>query len=89
MIVIVPVSAVILVTLLVTTGRAVATCTAEPLLMPFVVTMAFRLPAAGALDKFTVNNVAEAVATVPTAPESKTTVLLAAVVSKPTPTMST
>ncbi len=64
-------SAARLLTLLVTTGRAVATCTAEPLLIPFVVTMALRLPAAGAVDRFTVSSVEVAEATVPAAPESK------------------
>lgn len=57
--------------------------------MPLVVTMALRLPAAGAVEKLTVNKVDVADATVPAAPESKTTVLLAAVVSKPKPTIST
>ncbi len=75
--------------LVVMTGRVVATWIAVPLLMPLVVTMAFRLPAAGAVERFTVSSVPDAVATVPTAPESKTTELLAAVVSKPTPTIST
>lgn len=73
--------------LLVTTGRAVPTWTADPLLIPFVVTIALRLPAAGAAAKFTANNVAVAETTVPVAPESKTTVLLPAVVSKPRPTI--
>lgn len=89
LIVIVLASAARLLALLVTTGLVVATCTAEPLLMPFVVTMAFRLPAAGAVDKVTVNRVAVAEATVPAAPESNTTLLLPAVVSNPRPTMST
>lgn len=75
--------------LLVTTGRVVATCIAEPLLMLLVVTMALRLPAAGAVVKLTVSSVDVAEATVPAAPESNTTVLLAAVVSKPKPTIST
>ncbi len=57
--------------------------------MPLVVTMALRFPAAGAVVKLTVNNVEVAEATVPAAPESNTTVLLAAVVSKPKPTINT
>lgn len=57
--------------------------------MPLVVTIALRLPAAGAVERFTVSSVAVAVFTVPTAPESNTTVLFAAVVSNPKPTIST
>lgn len=78
-----------LLVLLVTTGRAVATCTAEPLFMPLVVTIARRLPAVGADEKFTASRVAVAETTVPAAPESNTTVLLPAVVSKPKPTINT
>lgn len=87
--VIVLASAARLLALLVTTGRVVATCTAAPLLMPLVVTMALRLPAAGAVDRLMVNKVDVAEATVPAAPESNTTLLLAAVESKPKPTIST
>ena len=72
---------------LVTTGRAVPTWTAEPLLIPLVVTIARRLPAAGAFPKFTANNVEVADTTVPVAPESNTTTLLLGVVSKPAPTI--
>jgi hypothetical protein len=73
----------------VTTGRAFATCTAEPLLTPFVVTTAVRLPAAAGLkENVTVRVVAVAAVIVPTAPLLKTTVLLAAVVSKPKPLMT-
>lgn len=72
---------------LVTTGRAVPTWIAEPLLMPLVVTIALRLPAAGALPKFTANSVEVADTTVPVAPESNTIVLFSGVVSKPTPTI--
>lgn len=55
--------------------------------MPLVVTIAFRSPAAGAVSKFTANKVDVADTTVPVAPESNTTVLLPAVVSKPKPTI--
>lgn len=62
--------------LLVTTGATVATCTAEPLELPSVVTTAVRLPAVvGLVVKVTVNAVAVAVLTVPTAPSLKATVL--------------
>ena len=72
--------------LLVTTGTMVETCTAVPLLRPFVVTIAVRLPAeVGAVVKLTVSVVAVAAVTVPTAPLLKTTVLLAAVVENPVP----
>lgn len=56
-------------------------------MIPLVVTIAFKLPAAGAELKFTANSVEVADTTVPVAPESNTTVLLPAVVSKPTPTI--
>lgn len=70
----------------VTTGITVATSTAAPLLILFVVTTAVRLPAvSGRVEKVTVSDVAVASVTVPTAPLLKTTVLLAAVVSKPKP----
>ncbi len=74
--------------LLVTTGVTVATCTAVPLLIPLVVTMAVTLPAAGLVENVTVNEVADAVVTVPTAPPLNATVLLAAVVLKPNPLMT-
>lgn len=70
----------------VTIGRAFATCTADPLLTPFVVTTAVKLPAAAGLnEKVTVRAVFVAVVTVPTAPLLRTTELLAAVGSKPKP----
>lgn len=72
--------------LLVTTGTTVATCTAAPLVMELTVTMAVKLPAAvGSVDKETVNDVAVAAVTVPSAPLLNSTVLLAAVGSKPCP----
>lgn len=70
---------------LVTVTGTVATWTAEPLLIPFVVTIAVRLPAAGLVENVTVNEVAVAALTVPTAPLLKTTRLLAGVVLKPVP----
>ena len=74
---------------LVTTGETVATWTAVPLLAPLVVTTAVRLPAeVGLVEKVTVNAVAVADETVPTAPLLNTTVLLVAVVSKPLPLIS-
>lgn len=70
--------------LLVTTGITVATSTAAPLLILFVVTTAVRLPAvSGRVERVIVSDVAVASVTVPNAPLLKTTVLLAAVVSKP------
>ena len=63
-----------------------ATCTALPLLIAFVVTTAVRLPIDGAVLKVTVNWVAVALVTVPV-PLLKVTVLLAAVVSNPVPVM--
>lgn len=60
----------------------------EPLLMPLLVTVALKLPAVGLVDRATVRVVAVEADTVPTAPESNTTVLFAAVVSNPTPTMT-
>ncbi len=74
----------------VTVGLIVEICTAEPLLMEFVVTTAVKLPsAAGLVPKVTVSEVALAVVTVPTAPLLKTTVLLAAVGLKPKPAIVT
>ena len=78
-----------LLALAVTTGAKVATCTAEPLLWPFEVTTAVKLPAVtGFLEKLTVNAVAVAPVTFPIAPLLNTTELLAAVVSKPKPSMT-
>jgi len=74
----------------VTVGAAtmVATCTALPLVTPKEVTTAARLPVLlGFVEKVTVNWVAVALVTVPTAPLLKVTVLLAAVVSNPVPAM--
>ncbi len=74
--------------LAVTTGETVATWTAEPLLVPSVVTTAVRLPAAvGAVPNDTVSDVAVAEVTVPTAPSLKTTLLLPAIASNPAPAM--
>ena len=53
--------------------------------MPFVVTTAVKLPAAGFVENVTVNDVAVAAVTVPMAPLLKVTRLLAAVVLKPAP----
>src|SRR5205807_2083934 len=74
----------------VTTGVTVATCTAAPLLTPFTLTIAVSGPAVvGVVEKVTVSCVAVAFVTVPTAPSLKTTVLLAAVVEKPLPSIVT
>ena len=74
----------------ITTGLTAATCTAEPLLMPFEVTTAVKLPAArGFLENVTVRDVADADVTVPIAPLLKSTLLFAAVRSKPNPVMIT
>ncbi len=76
--------------LLVTTGLTVATCTPDPLSRLFVVTMAVRLPiVSGAVSNPTVIDVAVEEITVPTAPLLNVTVLLAAVVSKPSPAITT
>ncbi len=70
----------------VTTGVTVATCTGAPLLLELVVTTAVRMPAVvGLVVNVTVNEVAVAAVTLPTAPLLNTTVLLAAVVLKPKP----
>jgi hypothetical protein len=72
--------------LVVTTGITVATWRADPLLIPFVATMAVKGPAvAGKVVNVTERDVADAESTVPTAPLLNVTVLLAAVVSKPIP----
>ena len=74
----------------VTTGLTVAICTAAPLLILLTVTTAVRLPAVvGFVERVTVSEVVVAVATVPTAPLLKRTVLREAVVSKPDPAMMT
>ena len=67
-----------------------ATATGEPLLRVFVVTTAERSPAVvGLVENVTVSDVAVAEVTVPTAPSSKVTVLLLAVLSKPKPLIVT
>ncbi len=76
-----------LVVLVVTVGLTVATLTADPLLTPLERTTAFKSPAVGLVENVTLSNVAVADVTVPMAPESKTTVLFPAVVSKPSPTI--
>ena len=61
---------------------------AAPLLKLLLVTIAFSSPAfAGFVLNVTVSEVVVAAVTVPTAPLLKTTVLLAAAVSKPNPLM--
>jgi hypothetical protein len=75
--------------LLVTTGITVAICTAAPLLILLVMTVAVKLPATGDVENVTVNDVAEAAVTVPTAPLLRVTVLLPAVESKPNPLIVT
>ncbi len=72
--------------LAVTTGRTVATCTAEPLEAPLVVTTAVSEPAdVGRVESVTVSDVAVAAVTAPTAPLLNVTRLLPAVVLKPVP----
>lgn len=74
--------------LLVTTGFTVATVTGAPLLALLEVTTTVKSPAAaGLVEKVTVSDVAVAAVTAPTAPLLKTTVVLAALVSKPKPLM--
>jgi len=79
-----------LVLLVITVGAAtaVATWTALPLLCPFVVTVAVRLPVEdGSVVKVTVSWFEVAAVTVPTAPRLNATILLAAVGSNPVPLM--
>ena len=72
----------------VTLGSMRATCTAEPLDLVLVVTIAVMLPTlVGFVPIVTVRVVDVAEVTVPAAPLLNTTVLFAAVVSKPTPVM--
>ena len=74
--------------LLVTTGLTVATLIGAPLLALLVVTTTVKSSAeAGLVEKVTVNDVAVAAVTVPTALLLNVTVLFAAVVSKPEPLM--
>ena len=77
--------------LLVTPGVTEATCTAEPLETPLVVTTAVKLPTARwlLLENVTVSELAVAAVTVPAAWPLNTTVLLAGVVLKPKPLMVT
>lgn len=76
--------------LLVITGIELETWTALPLDCPLVVTTAVKLPTAvGFTDRVTVNAVAVAVVTVPTAPLLKVTVFCEAVVLNPKPLMVT
>ena len=70
--------------------KYVAICTPTPLLTPSVVTTAVNEPAeVGLVWNVTVSEVFVADVTVPAAPSLKTTVLLAAVGSKPKPLMVT
>ena len=72
----------------VTTGVTIATSTAAPLLILFVVTTAVRLPAVvGRVESVTVRDVAVAAVTVPTAPLLKATVFRFATGSNPRPLM--
>lgn len=57
--------------------------------MELTVTTAVKLPALGRVENVTVNEVAEAVVTFPTAPLLNVTVLLPAVVLNPKPLMVT
>lgn len=76
--------------LLMTSGTTVATCTAEPLLTLLDVTMAVRFPAEdGSVVKVTVNDVAVAAVTIPTALLLKVTLLFETIGSKPEPLMTT
>src|SRR5262249_9282294 len=68
-------------------ATTVATCTAAPLPTPLDVTTAVRLPTDGWVLNVTVNWVALAAVTVPTAPRLKLTLLLAGVLEKPNPLM--
>ena len=70
-----------------TTGVTVATCTAAPLLTVGRDHGGQIAGRGGLVENVTVSEVAVAAVTVPTAPLLKTTVLLAAVVSKPKPLM--
>ena len=74
--------------LLVMTGTTVATLAEPEVLMLLVDTITYKSPAkVGEVEKVTVSDVAVAAVTVPTASPSKSTVLFAAVVSKPYPSM--
>lgn len=79
-----------LLVLAVITGRMLATCTAAPLDVPLVVTIAVNEPeVVGLVVKVTISDVAVEEVTVPTAPLLKTTVLLPAVLLKPVPVIVT
>lgn len=69
----------------VTVGATIATWTGAPLAIEFVVTTAVKFPADGVVPSVTVNEVAVADATVPTAPLLKTMELFAATGSKAKP----
>lgn len=72
--------------LLVIAGLTVATCTASPLLTPFVDTTPINMSAlAGNVEKVTINMVAVEAVTIPTAPLLRTTTLFPGVASKPNP----
>ncbi len=74
----------------VTTGTIFATWTAEPLEYELATTLAVSDPAAvGLVVNVTVSDVAEAEVTVPSAPLSNVTMLLAAVESNPSPLIVT
>lgn len=76
--------------LLVTTGITLATCTAVPLAMPFVTTIAVRLPALlGLMENVTTREVFVAAVTVPIALLLNATRFCAATGLKPTPLMVT
>ena len=78
-----------LVVLTVTIGLTAPTWIAVGLLAPLVVTIAVKFPAAGRVEKVTVNAVDVALVTVPTAPLLKTTRLFTADESKPVPAITT
>ena len=74
----------------ITSGTTVAICTAEPLLTLLEVTTAVRFPAEdGSVVKVTVNDVAVAAVTTPTAPLLNVTVLLETMGSKSVPLITT
>ena len=74
----------------ITSGTTVAICTAEPLLTLLDVTTAVRFPAEdGSVVKVTVNDVAVAAVTTPTAPLLNVTVLLETMGSKSVPLITT
>ena len=72
----------------VTTGITVATCTALTLLMENLVIVAVKLPTVNPLRPVTVSVVAVALVTVPVTPLLNVTLLLAAVLEKPDPSIT-